>query len=129
MSSLPEILVNVDARDFDDQVIESIGMLEDDQDYESPLDWPDEWDQDRWEPGQDDETGLDPLADVWNPTIEPERYEPTPDDLREYAAWSESLERDRDFVEAMALADIADAEHERRRFKEEELSACGLPIG
>ena len=108
---LPEIAVDVDATEFDDVITELVCELEDDGAYEcGPLDWPD-WCDDRWElgPGPADALALEP------PAPEPEPFEPSPEDLAEYAAWSLELDRRRDFVEAMERADVQEAIEDARR--------------
>ncbi|MBV8487595.1 MAG: hypothetical protein JO161_04900 [Planctomycetaceae bacterium] len=102
-----------------------------DDDADEPENWPPCWDAERWElgPGPDDDQAdefeLQPLA----PAPEPEPYEPSPEDLADYAAWSEDLERQRDLAEAYAIADMLEAIEDERRFTDADLIAAGLPIG
>jgi len=97
-----------------------------DPEADEPENWPLCWDAERWElgPGPDDDQADDP-----KPTIEPEPFEPTPEDLTDLDAWLAEVELQRDRDEAMARDAMADAEYECRRFREEELVWCGLPIG
>src|SRR6516164_6885094 len=75
------------------------------------------------DPDAPDSGDFEVLADDLEP------YVPSEADLAEYSAWSESLERQRERDTELAWIAMADAEHERRRFKEEELVHCGLPVG
>lgn len=63
------------ATEFDDQITELVCEMEDEEEYLSPLDWPEEWDIDRWELGPEPET-CEP------PPVEDAVFEPTTDDLQ-----------------------------------------------
>lgn len=101
MNSLPVV-------SFDDQVIECAAAFDDPCDYDSPDDWPSEWDNDSWELGPED----DP-ADEPRPTFEEPAYEPTPDDLREMAEMFGQWDAER------REAQIADTEWADRMEREE----------
>ncbi|MBV8488486.1 MAG: hypothetical protein JO161_09425 [Planctomycetaceae bacterium] len=88
--------------------------------FDGPADsGPEEPDADRdmgeaardWEPASEDETG------EWGlPLSDDQPYMPSTSDLADYVAWSEALERRRDYIEAMARADVLESiEDERRR--------------
>jgi hypothetical protein len=86
---------------FDDQVIESVGLLEDPEDYESPTNWPSWCDEFRWVPCPEDEP-----------------YQPTEEDLDELARWSAEVEaREREYHDAMEWLDCVEALEDERRLE------------
>jgi hypothetical protein len=49
------------------------------------------------------------------PPVEPEPYVPSESDWADYREWSESLERQRDYEEAQAIADMYEAREDLDR--------------